>query len=293
MSDTLQGYSLLDSGNLMKLERYGDKVLARPSTVCIWNKRLGEDKWRAADARYIPGKNESSGDESSGGWQLKAERFETWNVSYLGCQLELRLQSNGQLGLFPEHGSYLPELIPHLERAEKSASTPPKVLNLFAYTGLASVYLAKRGWEVTHVDLAKKALTWAQINFQKNELQEKRMRLICDDAVKFLEREVRRGTKYDAVILDPPSFSRITKQNFWKIDEQICSLVRNATAVSIAERPLVVVTCHDPGMRGEMLANVLLDVAKGARVERRELSLPEEGSGRLLSSGSLAVLTAG
>jgi 23S rRNA (cytosine1962-C5)-methyltransferase len=288
VSDTLQGYSLLDSGNLMKLERYGDKVLARPSTVCIWNKRLSGDKWQSADARYIPGK-----DESSGGWQFKSERFETWNVEYLGCKLELRLQSNGQLGLFPEHGSYLPELAPHLEIAEKAATPAPKVLNLFAYTGLASVYFAKRGWDVTHVDLAKKALTWAQINFQKNELPEKRMRLICDDAVKFLEREVRRGTKYDAVVLDPPSFSRITKQNFWKIDEQICALVRNATAVSVPERPLVVVTCHDPGMRGEMLANVLLDVSRSPRtkVERRELSLPEEVSGRLLSSGSLAVLT--
>ncbi len=288
MAHTSEGYSLLDSGNLMKLERYGDKVLARPSTVCIWKKRLSEDKWRSADARYIPGK-----DEASGGWQFKGEGFETWDTNYLGCELELRLQTNGQLGLFPEHGSYLPELVPALEAAEKTSSKPPRVLNLFAYTGLASVFLAKRGWDVTHVDLAKKALSWAQINFKKNQIPEQQIRLICDDAVKFLEREGRRGSKYEAVILDPPSFSRITKQNFWKIEEQICSLVRNAYAVSVAERPLVIVTCHDPGMRGEMLANVLLDLAPGAhlRIGKRELSLPEEGSGRLLSSGSLATLS--
>ena len=285
MSESVESsYQLLDSGAHQKLERYGSIILARPSSVCIWKQRSPE-LWRQADATYVPGR-----DEESGGWKFKGKPFETWDLEYTGCHLTLRLQKNGQIGLFPEHGTYLEELVPYLA-ARPPGKESPRLLNLFAYTGLASAFFATRGWAVTHVDLSKKALTWAKSNFDLNKIPENAIRFICDDALKFLEREVKRGAKYDAVIVDPPSFSRISKENYWKLEDILFDVVARCHALLANEWGTLVVTCHDPGIGAEMLANLLRDVStRNQKVLARELVIPERDSNRLFPTGSLAML---
>ncbi len=285
-SDLGNDYALVDSGDGLKLERFGSVTLARPSSVCLW-KRRSPQAWKQADATFVPGR-----DEESGAWNFRGKPFETWEIEYVGCRLVLRLLKNGQVGLFPEHGTYLQQ-IESCFGARPSQTESPRLLNLFAYTGLASTYFASRGWTVTHVDLSKKALTWAKSNFELNKIPENAIRFICDDALKFLQREVKRGAKYDAVIVDPPSFSRVSKENYWELENIIANVVGQCQAVLSTDWGTLAVTCHDPGIGAEMLANLLRDVANPSQcVIAQELAVPEKDSDRVLPTGSFALLAA-
>lgn len=279
---TQSDYQLLDSGDGAKLERFGSKVIARPSSICIWARHLSSREWSAADATFIPGKT-----DDSGGWTFRGRTFESWRMSYIDCDLELTLQRNGQVGLFPEHGTYL-----HLLPEFSGSREPPRLLNLFAFTGLASVFFAKRGWHVTHVDLSKKALSWATRNFALNHLDEKAVRVICDDAIKFLEREVRRGTTYHGIIADPPSFSRTAKGKFWKLEDMLSAVTMNCSKLLVGSKGWLAVTCHHPGVSAEMIANLLRDLKlQSQSVIPLELSISEADSPRVLPAGSFAAVT--
>lgn len=276
-------YQLLDSGEGAKLERFGERIVARPSSLCIWKRRLPASAWKKADATFVPGK-----DEESGGWRFGGAPFESWKIDYLTCVIELKLLRNGQVGLFPEHASYLSQLESLGVAPTKEA---PRLLNLFAYTGLATVYFAKRGWSVTHVDLSKKALSWAQQNISQNDISEKAIRLMCDDAIKFIEREVRRGATYEGIIADPPSFSRTAKGKFWKLEDMLHAVVSNCAALMSPHKSWFAISCHHPGISAEMLANLLRDLGRReANIEPRELSVPEHDSDRVLPAGSFALL---
>ncbi len=273
-------YQLIDSGDGEKLEQYGSIRLARPSSVCIWKKRLPSAEWKKADATF-DAKNEK--------WVFKSKNFECWQMTQAGCLMELRLQTNGQVGLFPEHSFCLPQLAEAIEKI-KAVEKQVKVLNLFAYTGMASVFCAQREAEVCHVDLSKKALTWVSRNLELNGIENNKVRLICDDALKFLEREVKRGNRYEIVIVDPPSFSRISKTQFWKLEDAIAELVSTCTKALNPEHHALLLTCHHPGLTCEMLANLLTDnpQTKADQIVRKEMGLEEVGSGRILSTGSMA-----
>lgn len=277
--DFSSDYELLDSGNGEKLERFGSRLIRRPSAVCIWKARRSESDWKKADAHFYPGNR-----DEAGRWQFRNAPFESWEMTHAGCRLELRLQTNGQIGLFPEHGMYLEAFCSALAALPNKK---PSVLNLFAYTGLASCVAAKAGAVVTHVDLSKKVLTWANRNFELNSLSASSFRIVCDDAIKFIEKEGRRGKRYDAIIVDPPSFSRASRTSAWKLEDYLPSILERV-AVLLASESALFVTCHSPAVTATMMTNVLGDYCPNAELEQFELGLSEKNTERVLPTGSFA-----
>src|SRR5512138_2706497 len=212
-------YALIDSGDGLKLERFGKYVFVRPESQAMWKRSL-EKEWKNADAVFQP-----TGEESGGHWDFKKKVDEQWNMSYpLSARLDYASAQRGitfkamttpgrHLGVFPEvaaHWDWLSELI-------AGAKREINVLNLFGYTGLASLAAAAVGAKVTHVDASKKSVNWARDNQALSILDDKPIRWIVDDAVKFVQREARRGAKYDGIILDPPKFGRGPKGEVWEV----------------------------------------------------------------------------
>lgn len=276
-------YELIDSGDNQKLERFGEKLIARPSSVCVWQQRL-PDFWKKADAVYSL-KNK---------WIFKGAPFSEWQVEVQGVRLKLKILSNGQLGFFPEHRLYLPQLLEKLSALKKSGS--PRLLNLFAYTGLASYVAALAGAQVTHIDSSKKAITWAKENAQLNSIAPDRVRLLPEDAIKFLEREKRRGNFYDVILLDPPSFSRLSKSNSWTLEEILRTLTLASLDLLNAKKAAIFFTNHSSVFVNDIIRNLFLDYcSKRSDVftEQRVLRLKEADSKRELPSGSLFVGTWG
>lgn len=275
-------YELLDCGAGEKLERFGERVIARPSSICIWQKQLGVKEWDKADARYEP----------KAGWQFKKAEFESWQADFLDCRLELRLQMNGQVGLFPEHRFYLKEIGQMLRSLKDTPlKRPARVLNLFAYTGLATMLCAKLGAQVCHVDLSRKALTWANANLKLNGIKAHQIRLICEDALKFLHREAQRNNQYEIVIADPPSFSRTSKSEYWKLEDLLPQMIGACRAVFNPRSGMLALTCHHPAIGSEMLANLLFDAFGdvSGKITHQNLFLQQKSSGRLLAAGCLAL----
>ncbi|MEK6606788.1 MAG: class I SAM-dependent methyltransferase [Myxococcota bacterium] len=268
------GYALVDSGGGGRLERFGDRLIARPSSVALWRRRKDAAAWDAADARFVHGQ----------GWRFREQPLEAWVVEVGGLRLKLRLQTNGQVGMFAEHGLYLDELSEAIwSRGLRS------VLNLYAYTGAATIACARAGGRVTHVDLSKKALGWAAENFAENALEAGQARLIPDDALAFLRREARRKVRYDLVIADPPSFWRLSSAKSCKLEDVLVELVSACVAVLNPERGALFLSCHTAGLSRHLLVNVCADALgqKDASIEAADLAIPEEGSTRVLPSGLL------
>jgi len=234
------GYALIDSGDGIKIEQVEGVILARPSTWCIW--KLKGDSTPAVI--YDP-KREGWGQELS-----------PWPVSFpdLGVVVEARLQRNGQIGIFPEHASYLPQIALELQRKPGA-----KVLNLFAFTGLASMVALKNGASVTHVDILKPVLDWAARNADLNGLNRGQLRLIPDEALAFLAREVRRANLYDVIILDPPSFSRIAKGKDWELDNILRELL-SLSLQSLSANGSLYFTCHHGELAGSIIENLIREL---------------------------------
>ena len=224
-----QDYALLDSGAGLKLERFGPYVMVRPEAQAIWSQRLPPSDWAKADAVF-----KSTGEESGGHWTFRRKLPDHWELTY-----PLPLPPAGQaadailrfvvmptpgrhLGVFPEAAAAWD----FIAQVTRSHSTPTKVLNLFGYTGLASLAAAAAGAYVTHVDASKKAVTWARNNQQLSGLAEKPIRWIVDDAMKFAGREVRREAQYDGIILEPPKFGRGPKGEVWDVYRSLPRLVQ-------------------------------------------------------------------
>ena len=265
-------YALLDSGAEFKLERFGPKLIARPSSLALWQKRL-PPRWKEADAVFDPDR----------GWKFRGTRFEAWSMRCGEAQLELRLQNNGQVGIFPDHLAYLESLKKFAARLPTGA----RALNLYAYTGLATCTLAALGISVTHVDLSKTALSWAKRNLELSQVASDAVRLIPEDAIKFVERELRRGSKYDIIIADPPSFGRISKTQSWKLEEHIVNLMGSLVELCTPKEALLCITCHHSAFDQHVLYNLLAD-STGKRMKAAtalDLAIPEVDSQRSLPAG--------
>lgn len=208
------GYRLLDSGNGEKLEQYGAVKVIRPEAQALWPKALPDAHWQKADAIFTGDTDE----EGMGRWRFPGELFgETWPMQLLGVDFYGRFTSFRHTGVFPEqivHWSWMREQI-------KARSGKPKVLNLFGYTGVASLIAADAGAEVTHVDASKKAINWAKENQQLARLTDRPIRWIVDDAMKFIEREQRRGNRYDIILTDPPKFGRGPNGEVWELFDHL------------------------------------------------------------------------
>jgi 23S rRNA (cytosine1962-C5)-methyltransferase len=272
-------YALLDSGDGQKLEKYGGYRIVRPEGQAIWRPALPPSDWERADAIFTGDTDE----EGLGRWRFpKAPLGETWPICHDGIDYLGRFTSFRHVGVFPEqasHWNYMAALI-------ASAGRRVKVLNLFGYTGLASLVAARAGAEVTHVDASKKAIGWARENQHVARLTEKPIRWIVDDAMKFAEREERRGSRYDIVLLDPPAYGRGPKGEVWQLFESLPAMVELCRAILTPAPLAVILTAYS--IRASFFATHALMrdtfAGMGGRVESGELVIREASVARALST---------
>lgn len=271
-------HELLDSGAGEKLERFGPVVLRRPDPQALWRPRLAPERWAAAHLAFE--RDPKSGGRS-GSWRAhrdaprEARGSEpAWRVGFGGATFVVRPTPFKHVGLFPEQAAnwvWLERATPRLGEQR------PRLLNLFGYTAAASVLALRQGWEVTHVDASRTSLAWARENLAASGLAEDAMRLVLDDALAFARREVRRGARYQAVLLDPPHHGRGPKGERWQFEELLAELL-DACAGLLAERALLVLSTYAIGSSPLAFANLLSELPGGA-VEAGELALPESGAG--------------
>ncbi len=268
-------YELIDSGGSQKLERYGEYVLCRPDTQAIWNKQLLKEEWDRADAVYSHG-------GLSGKWKAPGNMKENWEVHQNGITMLLSLQASKHLGVFPEQFAQWQWI------AEKisSRNSKVKVLNLFGYTGGASLIAAKAGAEVVHVDASKFAVDLAQKNLKLSGLENKSIRFIVDDVRKFVEREIKRGNLYDVVLMDPPVYGKGSKKEVWKIEQDLLPLLSRVEKV-LSKDPLAVVLNGYASVYSSLSYKNMLESITGGlggKISFGEMTI-EERSGRLLPCG--------
>ncbi len=271
-------YELLDTGREEKLERYGDVLLARPDPQALWEKRLDEGKWGSAQGRF-----ERTGKE--GVWHAN-ELPKEWNIEFGGLNFLIKPTSFKHTGLFPEQLSNWEWTEGRVLEARRSVS----VLNLFGYTGGATLAAAKAGAQVTHVDASKTAVAWARQNAELSGLKDAPVRWITEDVLKFVKREIQRGTKYDGVIMDPPAFGHGPAGELWKIEEDFLELMKLLPQL-LSEKPLfVLINGYAAGYSPLAFAYNLEQFEKnfGGTIEYGDLSIEEQGSGRSLPCGIFA-----
>lgn len=274
-------YELLDSGDGLKLERFGPYRFARPEAQAIWRRGLPQAAWREAHAVFC-----STSEESGGHWEVKRKLPEKWTLDYKGLRFSVTTTPGRHLGVFPEtaaHWDWYMQLIGEARR-------PVKVLNLFGYTGVATLAAAKAGAAVTHVDASKKSVTWARENQELSGLGEKPIRWIVDDALKFVQREGRRGAKYDGIILDPPKFGRGPKGEVWEVYESLPVLLDACQAV-LSEKPLFLsLTMYAVRASAVHLYQTMREMMSrfGGSTEAGELVTRETSKGRFLSNAVYA-----
>jgi 23S rRNA (cytosine1962-C5)-methyltransferase len=272
-------YALLDSGDGEKLEQYGPYRIVRPEGQAIWARALPAAEWAKADAVFTGDTDE----EGMGRWRFpRTPLGETWPMRHDGIDYLGRFTSFRHVGVFPEQASHWS----HMEALIKGAGRPVKVLNLFGYTGLASLVAARAGAEVTHVDASKKAIGWARENQVLARLQDRPIRWICEDAVKFAQREERRGSTYDIVLFDPPAYGRGPKGEVWQLFRDLPGLAETCRAI-LSPRPLaVVLTAYSIRASFFAIHALMRDTfaGMGGTVESGELVIRERSAGRALST---------
>ena len=271
-------YELIDTGDGEKLEKFGSVVLSRPDPQALWRKNLPETDWKKADAVFTRS-------ETSGEWKYKKEKLEKWPINFGGLKFWIKPTAFKHTGLFPEQAvnwDWVRGLIEGKRDVE--------VLNLFGYTGGASLACAQAGAKVVHVDGSKSAITWARENAELSGLAEKPIRWILEDARVFVGREVKRGNKYDAVIMDPPAFGHGAKKELWKIEEDFLPLVEDCFKLLKDEPLFFLINGYSAGYSAIAYKNVLEYLVKkyGGSIEIGELILEEKQSKRALPCGIFA-----
>ena len=281
ISDKWKDFEVIDTGSGEKLERWGDILLARPDPQVIWEGRFRHDLWEKADARY----HRSS--EGGGGWKYKNKLPASWTVCYGSLKFGIKPMGFKHTGLFPEQATNW-DYVAH--KIKNSGRKDIKVLNLFAYTGGATVAAAAAGAEeVVHVDSSKGMVTWAKENAELSGLGDKYIRFIVDDVLKFVAREKRRGRKYDIIIMDPPSYGRGPNGEVWKLENELYRLLDECSGV-LSDNPVaMVINSYTTGLSPIVVSNMIsLTVKKkfGGEVEVQEIGLPITASGLVLPCGS-------
>lgn len=286
-SPAWKDYALLDSGNGAKLERFGPVTVSRPEAQAMWKPKRPTSQWSKAEAQFFP-----SAEESGGHWQARQALPERWEMCYPLQALNKTLRfwamttPGRHLGVFPEmaaHWEWYAGLISGQNR-------PLRVLNLFGYTGLASLACAAAGAQVTHVDASKKSVTWARENQALSGLEQAPIRWIVEDALKFVEREARRGNQYEGILLDPPKFGRGPQGEVWEVYKALPTLLQACHAI-LAPRPLfVALSVYAVRASALHLQQTLEEMLAGqpGSSEAGELITRESGGGRLLSHAVFA-----
>lgn len=247
-------YELIDTGNFEKLERFGSITVARPEPQAVWSKSLSQAEWDSrADAYFVRNKdgkqNHSMGDGERGEWRIKPKTKEQWFIQYKSQQLNLNfrlgLTSFKHVGLFPEQANNWEYIYRSIQQV-KNQQNNPKVLNLFAYTGGASLAAKAAGADTTHVDSVKQVVSWARENMEASHLDN--IRWIVDDALKFAQREVRRGNTYNGIILDPPAYGRGPQGEKWILEESINEIITLCKQLLLPKNSFLVLNLYSMGL---------------------------------------------
>jgi 23S rRNA (cytosine1962-C5)-methyltransferase len=283
-TSSLPDYELIDSGDAEKLERFGNVIIRRPDPQALWKKKMDQVEWNNADAEYI-----SEG--SKGKWKLNKELPKEWNIKMGEIDFELRFPKNASsfkhVGVFPEQ---YPNWRWIKETIEKNCEQiqVPNILNLFAYTGGATIAALKAGARVTHVDASSGTIDWARRNAEISGVSNREVRWIVDDVKKFVEKEIRRGNHYHGIILDPPSYGHGPKKEIWNIEEDFLPLITSVKKVLHNEPIFVLINGYSAGYSALAYAENLEDLkGNGGELEAGELST-EDRSGRHLPCGIFA-----
>ena len=275
-------YELIDTSSGERLERWGDILLIRPDPQILWHTERKDPRWREAHARYQ--RSQSGG----GAWQVRRKTPPVWNIRYEDLTFRVKPMGFKHTGVFPEQAVNW-ELAGELIRG---AGRPVRVLNLFGYTGAATLACAAAGASVCHVDASRGMVSWARENAQASGLEDRPIRWLVDDCMKFVQREQRRGHRYDGIIMDPPSYGRGPGGEVWKLEEQIYSLVEQCVPI-LSEKPLFfLLNSYTTGLSAavmEYLLGVLIQKRFGGTVSSDEIGLPVTDTGLVLPCGSTAV----
>ena len=278
IADGWKEYELLDCGSGEKLERWGDKLLVRPDPQAIWNTPRHHHGWKRPDGRYL---RSSAG---GGSWE-KGRLPGAWQVRYENLTFQVKPMNFKHTGLFPEQAVNWVFAQDQIRSAGRKVS----VLNLFAYTGAASVACAAAGASVCHVDAAKGMVQWARENARASGLEEAPIRWIVDDCAKFVEREIRRGRRYDAIIMDPPSYGRGPTGEVWKLEDSLYPFVELCAGVLSDEPLFIIINAYTTGLAPSVLTYILETVVSrkfGGRTVSDEIGLPVTETGLALPCGA-------
>ena len=287
VANNWKDYEILDMANGEKLERWNNIYLVRPDPQIIWNDKQYPEKWKQANARY----NRSS--TGGGHWDYKKRLPDSWQIKYKNLTFNIKPMGFKHTGIFPEQAVNWDWMMDKIQNEIKTTNREVKVLNLFAYTGGATVACLYAGASVCHVDSSKGMVAWTKENVVSSRLQERPVRYIVDDVVKFVQREIRRGNKYDAIIMDPPSYGRGTNGEVWKFEENLPMLIEICMQV-LSDNPLFfLINSYTTGKSSMVLENLLkMNMRKkyGKRAddgifENGEVGLPMTDSDFILPCG--------
>ena len=279
LSNEWNDYKLIDAGNGEKLESWNGIVLRRPDPQAIWPVELNKD-WKNPDGFY------HRSDKGGGSWEFKKRLPEYWTVNYKELTFKVSPTNFKHTGLFPEQATNWDFIIEKIKKSNR----PIKVLNLFAYTGGATIASSYAGAvEVVHVDAAKGMVEWAKENMHLSNLDNNRIRFIIDDCLKFVQREYRRGNKYDAIIMDPPSYGRGPNGEVWKFEQNIYNLINECINI-LSDKPLFfLINSYTTGISSTVLENILkttlLPKYPNGKVDAGEVGLPIENNNLVLPCG--------
>ena len=269
-------YKILDMAHGEKVESWNGVVLRRPDPQIIWNNESNKDIWKKTDATYHRSKT------GGGEWEKQKRIPDSWQIHYKDLTFNLKLMGFKHTGLFPEQASNWDFMIDKIKKSNRKIN----VLNLFAYTGGATVACAYAGADVVHVDSSRGMVDWAKENIKSSNLEDKYVRFIVDDCIKFVEREIRRGHKYDAIIMDPPSFGRGANKEVWRFEDNLYDLVELCTKVLSDDPLFFLINSYTTGVSSEVLKNILsLTIKKEGIITNGEIGLPMENSDLVLPCG--------
>ncbi len=285
VSDGWQDYELIDCSDGERLERWGDIFLIRPDPQALWNTRRNNPMWHKAHARYV------RSNQGGGAWQFYKKIPEVWQIGYKDLKFNLKPMGFKHTGVFTEQACNW-DLVGDI--IEKSGRDDIKVLNLFAYTGAATISALKKGASVCHVDASKGMVQWAKENAASTGVADRSVRWIVDDCMKFVAREIRRGNKYDIIIMDPPSYGRGPGGEVWKLENEIYGFVDQCKELLTDDSLAVLINSYTAGVSPAVMSYILnTTVSKrfGGKAYADEIGLPVTQTGLVLPCGSTAVWT--
>lgn len=274
-------YEILDMANGMKIEKWNNIILERPDPQIIWTDKNNIDIWDKVDAKY----NRSN--TGGGSWEIKNKIPDSWTVKYKDLTFNLKLMGFKHTGLFPEQSYNWDIIIDKIKKEKRNI----KVLNLFAYTGALSVAALSAGASVVHVDSSKGMVSWAKENVKLSNLEDKPIRFIIDDVIKFVKREIRRGNKYDIIIMDPPSYGKGSNNEVWSVEKDLYNLVSDCTELLSDNPVMFLINSYTTGLSMTVLKNLLeLTVNKKFKgnIVTDELGIQMKDSNLILPCGIFA-----